>query len=79
MRVEKTRQKLKSEKTRVYAQKPRPKMPFKNSISGFLSSYWSAGFGTFLQVLVLAFPLAGGMCKLHATPEENDKYNANHY
>jgi hypothetical protein len=26
--------KLKSEKTRVCAQKPRPKMPFKNSISG---------------------------------------------
>jgi hypothetical protein len=29
-----TRQKLESEKTRVYAQKPRLKMPFKNSISG---------------------------------------------
>ncbi len=31
----KIRQELKSEKTRVYAQKPRLKMPFKNSISGF--------------------------------------------
>ncbi len=31
---EKTRQKLESEKTRVYAQKPRLKMPFKNFISG---------------------------------------------
>jgi hypothetical protein len=30
----KTRQKLESEKTRVYAQKPRLKPPFKNSISG---------------------------------------------
>ncbi len=32
----KTRQKLESEKTRVCAQKPRLKMPFKNSLSGFL-------------------------------------------
>ncbi len=32
----KTRQKLESEKTRVYAQKLRLKMPFKNSISGQL-------------------------------------------
>jgi hypothetical protein len=30
----KTRQKLEFEKTRVYAQKPRLKMPFKNSVSG---------------------------------------------
>ncbi len=35
MTVENQRQKVESEKTRVYAQKPRLKMPFKNSISGF--------------------------------------------
>jgi hypothetical protein len=32
----KTRQKVESEKTRVYAQKSQLKMPFKNSISGSL-------------------------------------------
>jgi hypothetical protein len=35
MRVEnQTKAKLESEKTRVYARKPRLKLPFKNSISG---------------------------------------------
>ncbi len=34
----KTRQKLESEKTQVYAQKPRLKMTFKNSISGRAAS-----------------------------------------
>ncbi len=34
-RGQKARQKLESEKTRVYAQKPRLKMPFKNSITEF--------------------------------------------
>ncbi len=37
MRIE-TRQKLESEKIRVYAQKPRLKMPFTNSISGHKTS-----------------------------------------
>ncbi len=32
--VENQTKKLESEKTRVYAQKPRLEMPFKNSISG---------------------------------------------
>jgi hypothetical protein len=38
MRVE-NQTKLKSEKTRVYAQKPGLKMPFKNSISVLASMY----------------------------------------
>jgi hypothetical protein len=34
MRLENQTRKLESEKTRVYAQKPRLKMPFKNSVPG---------------------------------------------
>ncbi len=32
---------------------------------GFLASYWSGGFGTFLQVSAL-LPMAGGLCRFYA-------------
>ncbi len=45
---------------------------------GFLASYWSVGFGTFLQVSALASHWLKDCanCKLYSMPipEENDKY-----
>ncbi len=39
-RNKKTKQKLESEKTRVYSQKPRLKIPFKNSIWSFIINHY---------------------------------------
>jgi hypothetical protein len=41
---------------------------------GFLGSYWSAGFGTFLQVSALASYWLEECAKCSSTPEENNKY-----
>ncbi len=45
---------------------------------GFLASYWSAGFGTFLQVSANGSLWLEDCAKYAPTPEENDKYSANH-
>ncbi len=45
---------------------------------GFLASYWSAGFGTFLQVSALASNWLEDCANCTPTPEKNDKYIANH-
>ncbi len=37
---------------------------------GFLASYWSAGFGRFLQVMYPCFPVAGGLSKFYAIARE---------
>jgi hypothetical protein len=44
----------------------------------FLISYWSAGFGTFLQVLALAPHWLENFAYFTPTPEKNDQYSANH-
>ncbi len=50
-----------------------------NNISGvFPCLYCSAGFGNFLQVSALASPWLKGCLNCTPTPEENDKYSANH-
>jgi hypothetical protein len=45
---------------------------------GFLDSYWSAGFGTFLQVSDLASHWLKDCANCTPTPEKNNKYSANH-
>ncbi len=46
--------------------------------SRFFASYWSAGFGTILQVSVLASPCLEDCANFTPTPEENYQYSANH-
>jgi hypothetical protein len=45
---------------------------------GFLASYWSAGFGRFLQVSALAFHWQADCENFTPTPEEYNKYSANY-
>jgi hypothetical protein len=45
---------------------------------GFLASYWSAGFGRFLQVSALAFHGLADWENFTPKPEENNKYSANY-
>jgi hypothetical protein len=44
----------------------------------FLASYWSAGFGTFLQVSALAYHWLDDCANFTPTPEENNQYSANY-
>ena len=44
--------------------------------SPFLASYWSAGFGRFLQVSALASHWLEDCANFTPTPEENDQYSA---
>jgi hypothetical protein len=44
----------------------------------FLASYWSAGFGRFLQVSALASNWLEDCADFTPTPEENDQCSANH-
>jgi hypothetical protein len=46
---------------------------------GFLASYWSALFGTFLQVSAGASRWLEDWANFTPTPEENDQYIANHF
>jgi hypothetical protein len=54
-----------------------------NNVSGvylgpdFLAFYWSAGFGTILQVLALASHWLKDYANFTQTPEENDQYSVN--
>jgi hypothetical protein len=43
----------------------------------FLVSYWSAGFGTFLQVSALASQWLEDCGNFTPTPEKTDQYSAN--
>jgi hypothetical protein len=43
---------------------------------GFLAYYWSAGFGTFLQISALASHWLEDCANCTPTPEETDKYSA---
>jgi hypothetical protein len=45
---------------------------------GFLASYWSKGFGRFLQVSALASHWLEDCANFTLTPEENYQYSANH-
>jgi hypothetical protein len=45
---------------------------------GFLAFYWSAGFGTFLQVSALASHWLEDCTNFTPTPGENDQYSANY-
>jgi hypothetical protein len=45
---------------------------------GFLDFYWSAGFGTFLQVSAPASHWLENCANFTPTPEEGDQYSANH-
>ncbi len=45
---------------------------------GFLASYWSAGFGRFLQVSFFASHWLEDCANFTPMPEENDHYSANH-
>jgi hypothetical protein len=45
---------------------------------GILASYWSAGFGTFLQVSALASRWLEDCANFTPTSEENDQYSAKH-
>jgi hypothetical protein len=44
----------------------------------FLVSYWSAGYGTFLQVSALASQWLEDCANLTPTPEEENQYSANY-
>jgi hypothetical protein len=43
----------------------------------FLAFYWSAGFGTFLQVSALASHWLKDYANFTQAPEENDQYSVN--
>jgi hypothetical protein len=45
---------------------------------GFLASYWSAGFGTFIQISALTSHWLEDCANVTPTPEENEQYSANH-
>jgi hypothetical protein len=42
----------------------------------FLASFWSAGFGAFLQVLAFAFHSLKDCANFTAMPGENNQYSA---
>jgi hypothetical protein len=46
--------------------------------SGFLASYWSAGFGRFFQVPALASHWLEDCPIFKPTPKENYQYSANY-
>jgi hypothetical protein len=46
---------------------------------GFLASHWSAGFGRFLQVSVLASHYLEDGVNFTPTLEENNQYSANFF
>ncbi len=46
---------------------------------GLLDFYWSAGFGTFLEVSALASHLLEDCVNFMSMPEKNDQYSGNHF
>jgi hypothetical protein len=57
-------------------------LPWLNNVSGlspgFLAFYWSAGFGTFLQVSALASHWLEDCANFTPMLEKKDQYSANH-